>query len=104
MVTEDNNTFKKGSWYKGQKNNYYIKFNYLKKQDSAYGNRVYYTERIKHSEYNKLEDYWSNTQFEKYALENPVNISEIAHLLPSNHPDLLLLHSPENLLSKLIIW
>jgi hypothetical protein len=82
------NKFIKGKWYKGEKNDYYIKFSHL--EDQTYYNRIYASEYINRGVYKKEPTKWANTEFEIYALKNPVTIEELRLFLPKNHPDLQL--------------
>jgi hypothetical protein len=84
-ILKENVSFKKGKWYKGEANNYYIKFDRIEKDDGF--NNIYYTERIYSKEYKKISDCWANNDFESYALHNPVDLSEIQEFLPDNHED-----------------
>ena len=77
--------FEVGKWYKGQENNYYIKFSNVIKNGSY--NFIYYSEKIYSKEYKLENGYWANNEFEKYALENPVDINEIQQYLPESHVD-----------------
>jgi hypothetical protein len=84
-ILKENVIFKKGKWYKGEANNYYIKFDRIEKYDGF--NKIYYTERIYSKEYKKISDCWANNDLEYYALHNPVDLSEIQEFLPDNHED-----------------
>lgn len=84
LVSEKPN-FIIGKWYKGEGGNYYIKFKSL--ESLTLNNRIYYSERIYDEEYQKINDYWANDDFERYALSNPVDLSEIQQYLPPDHPD-----------------
>jgi hypothetical protein len=84
-ILKENVSFEKGKWYKGEANNYYIKFDRIEKDDGF--NNIYYTERIYSKEYKKISDCWANNDFESYALHNPVDLSEIQEFLPDNHED-----------------
>jgi hypothetical protein len=81
--------FIKGKWYKGQSNDYYIKFSHLENYASGY-NYICYTERCYQKRYKKEEGSWANTEFEIYALNNPVTLEELQKFLPKGHPDLQL--------------
>jgi hypothetical protein len=79
--------FIKDKWYKGEKNNYYIKFSHMEIKNGynkIYYNESYYTNRGWESK----QDYWAHTQLEKFALNNPVTIEELRKILPKDHPDL----------------
>jgi len=80
--------FIKGKWYKGESNDYYIKFSHLKNVGNY--NHVYHTERCYQKEYIKEKDFWANTSFEIHALNNPVTLEELQKFLPKGHPDLQL--------------
>jgi hypothetical protein len=80
--------FIKGKWYKGKSNDYYIKFSHL--ENVGRYNNVYYTERCYQKIYKKEKDRWANTEFEIYALANPVTLEELQKFLPKRHPDLQL--------------
>ena len=76
-----------GNWYKGQKDNYYIKFSHYK-QSGEY-KMMYYTESFSLLQgWEKEKDYWCNNDLEKFALNNPVTIEELHEILPKDHPDL----------------
>lgn len=78
----------KGKWYKAEEDRYY-KFN-GKIENCGYYNRIGWSNKILNTQYEEnINRYFANTDFEKTILKNgPINISEIAHLLPKNHPDL----------------
>jgi len=78
--------FEVGKWYKGNESSKYIKFERLEKHDGY--NRIFFTERIDDGVHKFICNYWANNHLEKYALNNPVNLSEISKYLPKGHPDL----------------
>jgi hypothetical protein len=79
--------FEVNKWYKGEKDNKYIKFSHFE-QYTGY-KRIYFTERYDISSgWVKVNDYWANNQLEKFALNNPVTIEELHRILPKDHPDL----------------
>jgi hypothetical protein len=80
--------FEIGKWYKGESNDYYIKYSHLKNVGNY--NCIYYTERCYQKRYKKEEGNWANTEFEIYALANPVTLEELQNFLPKGHPDLQL--------------
>ena len=84
--------FEIGKWYKGQSNDYYIKFSHL--EDSGTYNSIYYTERCYQKRYMKQKNSWANSwtnnEFEIYALNHPVTLEELQKFLPKGHPDLQL--------------
>jgi len=86
---EVTNKFEVGKWYKGKissnTDNIYIKFKKIKEGDGY--NYIYYSEKIKNGIYSIREDYWASNVLEKYALNNPVNLSEIQEFLPDGHVD-----------------
>jgi hypothetical protein len=52
-------------------------------------NKIYYNEAYYISSgWKSKQDYWANSQFEKFALKNPVTIEELRKILPKDHPDL----------------
>lgn len=77
--------FIEGKWYKGESNNIYIKFSSIEKCNGY--DRIHYTERIYDSKHKVISDYWASDYLEKFALNNPVDISEIQQYLPDGHPD-----------------
>lgn len=77
--------FEVGKWYKGGKDNYYIKFFGFEKCSNY--NRIWFSETIVDSVFSNNKDYWANINFEKFALANPVDLSEIQQYLPDGHPD-----------------
>lgn len=76
--------FEKGKWYKGSPNNF-IKFYDLIKKDGY--NELHYTEKIESREHKIKENYWANNEYENYAKNNPVDLTEIQEFLPEGHPD-----------------
>lgn len=79
--------FEVGKWYKGEVDNYYIKFSDITKEKKY--NKIWYTEKISNGKHIIAKDYWSNNEFEEFALENPVSLEEIQKYLPAGHPDLI---------------
>jgi hypothetical protein len=80
--------FEIGKWYKGQSDDYYIKFSHLENEGDY--NYIRYTERCYQKRYRKEEGSWANNEFEIYALANPVTLEELQKFLPKGHPDLQL--------------
>ena len=76
--------FEVGKWYK-------IRFNdFIKISEfitSRFFNEIHYSERIENGIHSCKEDYIANSDFEKYALKNPLNLEEIQQYLPDDHPD-----------------
>lgn len=90
MPIVSNNILIPGKWYKGD-SNYYMKYSHTEIVEGKFGNhnRLFFNERIYSSGYRVGKDYWSNSDWEKNMVKNgPIDISEIAHLLPKGHPDL----------------
>ncbi|HPQ80055.1 MAG TPA: hypothetical protein PLG47_06345, partial [Candidatus Dojkabacteria bacterium] len=87
VVSEPKKEFKfeKGKWYKGKIDDHYIKFNYI--ENCKDYNRLFYTERIYEGKFERCEESWANTEFEKFALSNSVSLEEIQQYLPDGHPD-----------------
>lgn len=81
------NEFIKGKWYKGTVDDYYIKYLDIKVNISNNYSCIYYTETIEHGKHENKISYWANNEFELFALNNPVNISEIQEYLPDDHDD-----------------
>lgn len=79
--------FEVDKWYKGEFNNKYIKVSRFEKCDGF--NKIYYTELIKNGQFQIISDYWASDSLEEFALNNPVNLSEIQQYLPDGHPDKL---------------
>lgn len=81
--------FEKGKWYKGEKNDFYIKFSHLETKEGY--NAIYCLEDFRGNVYSKKLRYcWANSEFERFALNNPVTIEELRKFLPEGHPDLQL--------------
>jgi hypothetical protein len=82
--------FIKGQWYKGS-HEYYMKFD-RKVKDNGF-NRLYSTEQIiirpsGSIEHHRGEDHWSNSDFERCALEHgPLSAKELSGILPESHAD-----------------
>ena len=72
-----------GNWYKSEYDNY---FKFLKFEDGYF----YSSEEIVNNEWSEIGLGHASRGF---FIENKVNISEIAHLLPDNHPDLQLINN-----------
>lgn len=84
--------FISGNWYKGRMQNDYIKFSHIESRGTY--NRVHYTECVDinpggYVKYSNYADWWANSDFEKFALSNPVSREELIGLLPEGHPDLI---------------
>ncbi len=88
--------FIKGAWYKTSRKSekafqYYVKFSHIEQEYAKSSEYINYN--WENHNYCETSDNIKNTNF------TLVDISEIAHLLPSNHPDL-----QQNALNSLEIW
>ena len=74
-----------GKWYKYDKGRY---FKYKSTMKQVGYNQIYYSERIVGKNHSVSCDYIASNDFEKHALEHPVeDLSEIQDLLPEGHTD-----------------
>lgn len=94
--------FEKGKWYKGEPNDYYFKAAGGVEKSESWYNLVPVTEEIISGIHEVVSRYWSNDKYEKFALENPFDLSEIQQYLPEGHPDKIntLEQSRESLLKE----
>ena len=74
-----------GKWYKYDEGRY---FKYKSTMKQVGYNQIYYSEKIVGKNHSVSCDYIASNDFEKHALEHPVeDLSEIQDLLPDRHPD-----------------
>ena len=83
--------FIKGNWYRVLYNDKsFIRYSNTKRMSriSSFADsylRIHYNEVIKNGVYELEDSYWANDDFERHALENPVDLSEIQEYLPHFH-------------------
>jgi hypothetical protein len=77
-----------GEWYRRlYSENSFIRFSHIENVDNRY-NKIFYNENIDDGVFKVSEigtNYWANSDFEKHALDNPVDLTEIQQYLPNYH-------------------
>jgi hypothetical protein len=96
---ESDTEFAVGKWYK------YNESSYFKcKKIEALGSykRIYHSDEICDKSYNNTPDYIASNDYEKYALEHPLeDLSEIQEFLPEGHEDLVVKPKSERYLATM---